>query len=493
MLIDSQSNTKLVQGFAKIRAANSVPEADAGDETLIALAATVAIDPQTRRDATHINFVTLDPASSTDLDQAFAVDRAGDNIVLYYAIADIGAFVVRGGLIEAQAFARGVTVYSPDGSTPLYPRVLSSNRASLLPDGPRPAILLTVHIDPQGVSTLQNAQRACVRSRAKLAYETIKIDQLSADTLELARRIALAENNRGAFRVDRPEQQVVTDANVPAGIRLQFSPKLASEDKNAALSLATNLAVANYFIAKGIGLFRVMDEPGEREIKSLRAQAKALQIDWPSDQSLHQLVSQINHLDQVQSKSLKYAAFAMAIRRAGGGARYMQWPAPQVPSDVKNQNASQTLKPWHSAIAASYAHATAPMRRLADRYVLDLLVAQFANDTQTIESLKPVLVQLPAIMEAAERRAAKVDRECIDLIEATMLLPLIGTELLATVIDITPDNWKVEIQTPAVVWRIRATQGRQAQYGDEVRVKVIKDEVREVDLQLLDALIVSVQ
>ncbi len=487
MLIDLQSNTKLVQGFANIRASNSVPQVDAADETLTALAASVAIDPQARRDATDINFVTLDPASSTDLDQAFAVNRDGDNIILYYAIADIGAFVPRGGPIEAQAFARGVTVYSPDGSTPLYPRILSSNRASLLPDGPRPAILLTVRIDPQGTSTLQNAQRATVRSRAKLAYETIKIDQLSADTLELAKRIALAENNRGAFRVDRPEQQVVIDANAPAGIRLQFSPKLASEDKNAALSLATNLAVANYFIAKGIGLFRVMDEPGEREIKSLRAQAKALKIDWPSNQSLHQLVSQINRLDPVQSQSLKYSAFAMAIRRAGGGARYMQWPAPQVPSDTKNPNASQTLKPWHSAIAASYAHATAPMRRLADRYVLDLLVALFSNDMQTIESLKPVLVQLPAIMEAAERRAAKVDRECIDLIEATMLVPLIGTELLATVIDITPDNWKVEIQTPAVVWRIRATQGRQAQYGDEVRVKVIQDETRGVDLQLLDA------
>ncbi len=46
-----------------------------------------------RRDATDLAFVTLDPASSTDLDQAFTLDRDGDDLVLYYPLADVGAFV----------------------------------------------------------------------------------------------------------------------------------------------------------------------------------------------------------------------------------------------------------------------------------------------------------------------------------------------------------------------------------------------------------------
>ena len=44
-------------------------------------------------DRTDGPFVTLDPASATDLDQAFAIDRAGDDLVLHYAIADVGFFV----------------------------------------------------------------------------------------------------------------------------------------------------------------------------------------------------------------------------------------------------------------------------------------------------------------------------------------------------------------------------------------------------------------
>ena len=40
-------------------------------------------------DRTGIDFRTLDPAGATDLDQAFAVEAAGSDVVLRYAIADV--------------------------------------------------------------------------------------------------------------------------------------------------------------------------------------------------------------------------------------------------------------------------------------------------------------------------------------------------------------------------------------------------------------------
>jgi exoribonuclease R len=33
------------------------------------------------------------------------------------------------------------------------------------------------------------------------------------------------------------------------------------------------------------------------------------------------------------------------------------------------------IVPWHAAMAATYAHATAPLRRLADRYVVRAALA----------------------------------------------------------------------------------------------------------------------
>ena len=41
-----------------------------------------------RRDVTSMYFVTLDPAASTDLDQAFVLEQDGDAILLHYALAD---------------------------------------------------------------------------------------------------------------------------------------------------------------------------------------------------------------------------------------------------------------------------------------------------------------------------------------------------------------------------------------------------------------------
>jgi exoribonuclease R len=466
----------LQEQFQSIRAANKIPEAQELGKQFNETAAQLSLnDTVKRRDATDLAMVTLDPAASTDLDQAFYVGSEGNGndrtIVLYYAIADIGAFVPRGSTLETQAWKQGTTVYCPDGSVPLYPRILSSQRASLLPNGPRPAILLTVLVNKEGASKLRHVERAMVLSRAKLAYESVDVQELSADLLELAKRIAAAEVNRGAARVDRPEQEIHQDADAPDGLTLKFAPHLPSENYNAALSLATNLAVGRYLLEANSGLFRVMDDPNEHEIKSLRAQAKVLGIRWESRETLQAVISRLTMTEQ------RDLAFSMAIRKAGGGARYMLWPFETQTEEQKIRNTQQQKQPWHAAIAATYAHATAPMRRLADRYLLDLLVAHFAGDQSAVAELQKTLALLPSVMEKAERIAAKIDRECLEAIESSLLKPLIGQLRTATVIDVSHDGLQIQIDEPAVIWRIaikkEAGKIQRFDFGDTVSVRII--------------------
>src|SRR4051812_13394988 len=47
-------------------------------------------------DRTDLDFVTIDPASALDLDQALHLERDGDGFVVHYAIADVAAFVTAG-------------------------------------------------------------------------------------------------------------------------------------------------------------------------------------------------------------------------------------------------------------------------------------------------------------------------------------------------------------------------------------------------------------
>src|SRR6478735_3835718 len=143
-LIDSEG--AMARGLSAIRTQFQVP---AGFPAKAAAAAKSAQDryAASRADWTATPFVTLDPASSTDLDQAFALARDGNDIVLHYAIADVGAVVADGDPVDTEAWTRGTTIYLPDGKASLYPPILSEGSSSLLPNVERPAVIFTVRID----------------------------------------------------------------------------------------------------------------------------------------------------------------------------------------------------------------------------------------------------------------------------------------------------------------------------------------------------------
>ncbi|MGW3205386.1 RNB domain-containing ribonuclease [Streptomyces sp. NPDC001135] len=117
-------------------------------------------------DATDIPFFTLDPPASTDLDQAIHLSRQGTGYRVRYAIADVAAFVVPGGALDAEAHRRVNTLYFPDDLVPLHPAVLSEDAACLLPDRVRPAVLWTIDLDAEGRTVAVDVRRALVRSRA---------------------------------------------------------------------------------------------------------------------------------------------------------------------------------------------------------------------------------------------------------------------------------------------------------------------------------------
>jgi len=89
---------------------------------------------ENRDDATDLPLITIDPPDAKDLDQAMFVERRANGFRVYYAIADLGAFITPGGALDTEVRRRGQTLYLPDGNVPLHPTVLSEGAASLLPD-----------------------------------------------------------------------------------------------------------------------------------------------------------------------------------------------------------------------------------------------------------------------------------------------------------------------------------------------------------------------
>jgi len=402
--------------------------------------------PSAHVDRTERPFVTLDPASSTDLDQAFAIERAGDDLILHYAIADVAWFVDDGGPIDSEAWKRGETQYLPDDKARLYPAVLSEGAASLLPDVLRPAVIFTTRVAPDGSVTLDGAERAVIRSRAKLAYDSVKDGDLPAGFAELSDRISRAEDARGAERVDPPQQEVFRKPD--GSLDLGFSPRLESEDRNASLSLATNMAVADALFAHQTGLFRVMAEPDDGAIRQLRHTARAFGLTWPGNAPLTQFQKTLSPSDPRQ------AAFMLAIRRAGHGAGYV----PYQPGKI----------PWHAAMAATYAHATAPLRRLADRYVVRAALA-VANGQPVPERVAQAFDKLPPVMAHAEAIDGQIQRAIVDLAEALLLEGSEGQSFPAIVTDLDERGARIQLRDLPVVARVVA---HAVAPGDAIVVKL---------------------
>ncbi|MFA7587380.1 MAG: RNB domain-containing ribonuclease, partial [Novosphingobium sp.] len=270
---------------------------------------------------------------------------------------------------------------------------------------------------------------------------------------DIARRIQAAEDRRGAARVDPPEQEVERDRQ--GRFTLRFRPFSLAETRNAALSLAANLAVADAMLQAGTGLFRVMAPPDLRAEERLRRTAQAFGLNWPQAMPLAQFERRLDPEQPAQ------AAFMLAIRRAGNGAAYMPYVAGETP--------------WHAAMAASYAHATAPLRRLADRYVLQAVLA-LANGESVPPSVEQAFARLPATMARAEQRAGQIGRATIDMAETALLAGLEGDTFPAVVTDLGENGARIQLCDLPVVARTRTES---AIPGDRIKVTLLSaDPVR---------------
>ena len=428
---------ELTAGFERVRARLKIPPDFPADVLTQAREVAVRIPGQEYADATDLPLVTIDPAGSMDLDQAMHIARNDAGYVVHYAIADPGFFVDDGSRLDKESRVRGETLYSPDLRTPLYPPVLGEGAASLLPDQQRPAVLWRLELDSTGAVTKTTVRRARVRSVAKLTYEDAEQHPEAHETLGLLRAVGALrqqlEIQRGGITLDIPEQQVVA-AN--GGFVLQYRAALPVENFNAQISLMTGMAAADLMLAAGVGLLRTLPEPDPAAIATLRRSAAALHVDWPHEQSYQAF---IRALDRTQSTHVALLALSTSLLRGAGYAAF---------------DGRQPPHPEHSAIAAPYAHVTAPLRRLADRFVSEVCLASCAGH-EVPDWVRSALPALPELMAASDRRSRALERAELDYVEAAVLSGHVGTTFDAVVTEADRDGGMAQIAEPAVRARVK--------------------------------------
>jgi exoribonuclease R len=411
--------------FAAVRAEFALPTGfPAAVLTEAAEAAARVATGDGRVDATDVELVTVDPPGAKDLDQALGITRRGDGFRVHYAIADLGAVVAPGGALDAEVRRRGQTVYLPDGSVPLHPPALSEGASSLLPDGPRPAVLWTIDLDATGERTAVDVRRATVRSRARLDYAGVQADidagrphpALAAlpelGALRRARAVA-----RDAIELELPDQEVVPDGAGGWTTRVRQRPPV--EAWNAEMSLLTGTAAASIMLAAGVGVLRTLPAPEPSAVEQLRRTAATLGVAWPDGATAAQVLSGLPH-DTAPALALRRAA--STLLRGAGYAAFDRAAGTAPPAD-----------PGHGGIGAPYAHVTAPLRRLVDRFGTEVCLAVTAG-TALPEWLAAALPTLPPVMAESDALAGRVERACVDRTEAALLASRVGADFEAVVL-----------------------------------------------------------
>ena len=467
---DGVAAQSLREGMARIQSELNV-SAEFPAEVESAAQAAAASPRLPDLDRTDLPFLTIDPATSMDLDQALHIERDGSGYVVHYAIADVAAFVTPGDPVDLEARRRGETLYGADSKVPLHPKAISEDAGSLLPDQVRPALLWTIRVDDAGEGTDVTVERARVRSTAKLDYEGAQraIDDGSApESLHLLAEVGKLrlerEAARGGVSLPLPEQEVDVQG---ARWHLEFRTLLPVEQWNAQISLLTGFGAASLMVYARVGLLRTLPPPDPRDIQRLHRTARALHIDWPAELLYPDF---IRSLDPARPN---HAAMVTACTRLLRGSGYVGFDG-EVPAD-----------PQHSALASEYAHVTAPLRRLGDRYAGEICLALCAG-TDVPGWVLERLHELPDVLQESGRRAHQYESAVVDLVEAGVLQDRVGELFEAVVVDVDGDGRRgvVTVQDPAVEARVVAPEA--LPLGTDVRVRLTTADVgsRKVEFTL---------
>lgn len=392
-----------------------------------------------REDLTALNFVTIDSASTEDMDDALLVQDNGDGSwLLTIAIADPTAYVAEHSELDLIARKRAFTNYLPGFNIPMLPRDLSDNLCSLHPHQRRPVLTCRVTITADGaLGNDIHFSAAWVESKAKLVYDEVS-DWLEgnnswqpqnaeiAEQITLLKRICEARSNwrqqHALVFKDRPDFRfLLGDKGEVLDIIVEHR-RIANrivEECMIAANVCAAIALRDHL---GFGIYNVHTgfDPALVEQAANVLQTNGVDADPQALLTLPGFCELRRHLDALPTQFLD-----SRIRRFQTFAEISTVPGPHFGLGLE-----------------AYATWTSPIRKYGDMVNHRLLKAIITGQ-QAEKPQEEITVQL------AERRRLNrmAERDVGDWLYARYLQPQAGTDtrFSAEIIDITRGGLRVRL------------------------------------------------
>lgn len=380
-----------------------------------------------REDWRQIPFITIDPATAKDHDDAVYAQADTDpknpgGHIVHVAIADVAAYVKPGSALDKEAYLRGNSVYFPDRVVPMLPERISNNLCSLIEGENRPSMAVSMIFDADGRKKSHSFHRVTIRSAAKLAYEQAqaaidgKPDDKAGPLLEPVlkplwaayRAMASARDNRGPLNLDLPERRIelAKDGTVA---RVYVPDRLEAHRLIEEMMIAANVCAAETLEQRNTPLlYRVHDVPGREKLIALREFLSSLNMSFS------------------KSDAIRPSHFNQVLKKAQDADKSQQVSEMVLRSQAQAEYSAENF--GHFGLNLDrYAHFTSPIRRYADLIVHRALITAMGlgKDGQRPEDADA----LPAIgqhISTTERRAMAAERETNDRLLAQYMSAHIG-------------------------------------------------------------------
>ena len=389
-----------------------------------------ALDPdelKRRVDLRQQAFLTIDPASARDHDDALCVEQVGEQLRLWVAIADVSHYVTAGSALDREALQRGNSVYFPDRVIPMLPERISADLCSLRANCDRFVIAVEMRVDSDGRVLRSSAYPAVIRSRAGLSYEQAARlmepepddpetapDEIAEQVRLLARletRLSRRRFENGSIDFSLSESEIELDEMGRPERIVRRDRTRAHRAVEEAMLLA-NQVIAERLSKAAIGcVYRIHEAPEEADLQDLQRELQGFGL-LGADAPRHLESKQIHQALRRAEGRPEERLINMTAVRAMKQARYA----------VDNHG--------HFALGfASYLHFTSPIRRYADLVVHRSLVHWFELGTAPPDPLLDAPLRLAAVAKRIsyrERVAVSAERDMVDLKKCAFMSKFVG-------------------------------------------------------------------
>ncbi|WP_447951584.1 ribonuclease R [Chryseobacterium koreense] len=442
-----------------------------------------------RRDMRNVLTFTIDPKDAKDFDDALSLQKLPNgNWEIGVHIADVSHYVIPGTLLDDEAYNRANSVYLVDRVVPMLPEVLSNDVCSLRPNEDKYTFSAVFELDDNANVVNQWFGRTVIHSNRRFSYEEAQ-ERIETGTGDLTEEILTLDRfakilrkdriNKGAITFDRSEVRFNLDENnEPIGVYFKMS-----KDSNHLIEefmLLANRKVSEYISLSGKGeptnltfIYRIHDDPDPQKLEALRdfVGSFGYQLNLANTKKVAESLNKL--LKDVQGKGEENMIETLAMRSMSK-AIYSTEPI------------------GHYGLGFEfYTHFTSPIRRYPD-LIAHRLLQHYLDGGKSVN--KQEYEEKCKHCSNMERLAADAERDSIKFMQVKFMEKHLGQEFTGVISGVAEFGFWVQIPENGAEGLIKLRDlmddsymydaknhlvygtrtGNQYQLGDEVKIKVMK-------------------